>query len=815
MTKFAIRKAGMKSSFQSALRPQRTAPAFGASGDCRRSGPDAPRQSAVQAVLAAYARGRPGRPGPATVFGEALLGLLFCAFCALPAFTAQGASAQGAVRERPDGYLVEEIVVTARRREQRAFDVPLSFSTLHGSKLDALRVSGMDVRFLSNRVPSLQMESSYGRIYPRFYIRGLGNTDFDLNASQPVSLVYDGIVLENAMLKGFPAFDLERIEVLRGPQGTLFGRNTPAGVVKFESKRPTQTFEGYGRVSWGRFAGGMFEGALSGPLLENRLNARLSLLGRRRGDWIDNTHTGENDALGGYDEIAGRLQLQWQPSPDFSALLSVHARDLDATASRFRANLVEQGSGDLRPGIARDKAAYDGLSAQHLRAQGLAFELRYHAGGVRWVSLTGLARLDTFSRGDIDGGYGAVFSPPSGPGTIPFPSETGSGIPSLRQFSQELRLESPEQRTSWQVGLFYFRETVEMEDFNYDTLNEHRQDGFVRQHQRALAHAAFASATFAYTERLEFHAGLRISDDEKDYSVVRLASPASVGAGALGPVTRRLDGRVWSFDAGLRYGVSPGVQAWLRVARGFRAPSIQGRLLFSDEVTMADTETILSLEGGVKLRARKRRLHLDLAAFAFRMRDQQLTAVGGNLNTNRLINADRTDGHGLEAELRFAPSAVLQVTASVSYNYTRIDDPGLFIQPCASNCTLLDPPGEVANTVSIDGNRLPQAPRLVADLTLRYALPLSGGSQLVFFTDWAYRSRINFFLYESREYQDERLLEGAVRFAWFSPGERFSAALFGRNILDDKSRTGGVDFNNLAGFLNEPPTWGAELTLSL
>ena len=124
---------------------------------------------------------------------------------------------------------MEEIVVTARKREQRSFEVPLSVSTLRGERFDTLRASGMDVRFLSNRTPSLQVESSFGRIFPRFYIRGLGNTDFDLNASQPVSLLYDGVVLENAMLKGFPAFDLDRVEVLRGPQGTLFGRNTPAG----------------------------------------------------------------------------------------------------------------------------------------------------------------------------------------------------------------------------------------------------------------------------------------------------------------------------------------------------------------------------------------------------------------------------------------------------------------------------------------------------------------------------------------------------------------------------------------------------------
>ena len=205
--------------------------------------------------------------------------------------------------------MMEEVIVTAQKREQRSFDVPLSISTLQGEKSAALRSSGMDVRFLSNRVPSLQMESSFGRVFPRFYIRGLGNTDFDLNASQPVSVLYDGVVLENALLKGFPAFDLDRIEVLRGPQGTLFGRNTPAGIVKFESARPTQKLEGYGRLSYGQFNTSNFEGAVSGPIIPSVLSVRLSLLDQRRGDWIDNTHTNEDNAVGGHQDVAGRLQL--------------------------------------------------------------------------------------------------------------------------------------------------------------------------------------------------------------------------------------------------------------------------------------------------------------------------------------------------------------------------------------------------------------------------------------------------------------------------------------------------------------------------
>ena len=129
--------------------------------------------------------------------------------------------------------------------------------------------------------------------------------------------------------------------MLRGPQGTLFGRNTPAGIVKVESARPTWEWEGYGRVSYGRFDSVNFEGALSGPLIPSVLAARASLLVQRRSDWIDNTYTGKtytrkNKALGGYDDIAGRVQFVWTPVENFSGRFKVHVRDFDSNARVFR-----------------------------------------------------------------------------------------------------------------------------------------------------------------------------------------------------------------------------------------------------------------------------------------------------------------------------------------------------------------------------------------------------------------------------------------------------------------------------------------------
>ena len=717
--------------------------------------------------------------------------------------------------ETEEVWTLEEVLVTAQKREQLSFEVPISVSTIRSGKSNALRSSGMDLRFLSNRTPSLQMESSFGRMFPRFYIRGLGNTDFDLNASQPVSVLYDGVVLENALLKGYPAFDLERIEVLRGPQGTLFGRNTPAGAVKFESVRPSHTHEHYSQFSFGRFRTMNYEGAIAEPIIPSVLSTRLSMLSLMRGDWIDNTHTGEDNELGEHSDVAVRLQFLCTPIPKFETWLKLHARNLEGTSRLFRANIIAPEKGGLVQEFARDNVAQDGENEQNLLSGGLALQVSYDIGNHQLVSLTGLERLTTFSHGDIDGGYGAAFLPTSGPGVIPFPSETASGIPLLNQLSQEVRLMSAgENRLSYQFGLYYFREFVEMEDFNYNTLDVGSRDGYVRQEQTTTALAAYASTTLEIIDDLELGIGVRLSDDAKDYTAWREEVPAveaERGAKPIGPIHRNPQDTVWSGDVSLRYQVSPSVQTYLRGARGFRAPSIQGRLLFGNEVTGADTETILSFEVGTKLRLIDRRLHLNLTAFNYFMQDQQLTAVGGEANFNRLVNAERTIGRGVEAELIFAPIKALAVSAGLSYNYTRIDDPNLAVAGCGAPCAVLDPPAPVEGTYYIDGNSLPQAPAWIADIDLRYVIDLPSGVRFVASTDWAYRSRVHFFLYDSVEYSDDWLLEGGIRLACRIPNFETEFAIIGRNILNDTSLTGGIDFNNLTGYVNEPRYWGLEL----
>ena len=188
---------------------------------------------------------------------------------------------------QPAGQYVEEITVTAQKRPEDIQKIPLAVSTLSGSGSQHSPHGRSGYPRHLGRVPSLTLESSFGRAFPRFYMRGLGNSDFDLNASQPVSMVVDEVVMENPIVKGMPLFDLDRIEVLRGPQGTLFGRNTPAGVIKFDTKRPTKDFDANFKVSYGTYDNIDVNGGIGGALSKT-ISARFSALYQGQGDWVDN-----------------------------------------------------------------------------------------------------------------------------------------------------------------------------------------------------------------------------------------------------------------------------------------------------------------------------------------------------------------------------------------------------------------------------------------------------------------------------------------------------------------------------------------------
>jgi len=172
-----------------------------------------------------------------------------------------------------------------------------------------------------------------------------------------------------------------------------------------------------------------------------------------------------------------------------------------------------------------------------------------------------------------------------------------------------------------------------------------------------------------------------------------------------------------------------------------------------------------------------------------------------------LINAAKTNGRGAELELEGFVTPSLKMSFGGSYNFTEIKDPTLAVAKCAS-CTVLNPINAAGNVV-INGNPLPQAPKWTLTATGRYSIPMENGEIFVF-TDWSYRSEINFFLYQSTEFTGKPLLEGGLRTGYTWDAGKYEVALFGRNITNTRRVTGAIDFDNRTGFINDPRQWGVQ-----
>lgn len=736
------------------------------------------------------------------------------------ALAALATVAGAAQAQQAEAGKLAEITVTAERRSENIREVPNSVTALNAELLDVLNSGGQDIRLLSGRVASLNIESSFGRAFPRFYIRGYGNTDFRLNASQPVSLVYDDVVQENPILKGFPLFDVERVEVLRGPQGSLFGRNTPAGVVKFDSVKPGKAFEGFASLGLGDRRTSNFEGAVNLPLGPG-LSARVSLMDQRRDDWVKNTiASGLTQDFEGYRDSALRLQLQYAPGKDVNALLNVHARDMTGSARLFRANIIKPGTNDLVAGFDEEKISTDGKNEQNLQSSGANLRLRLGlGGGLTLHSITGYETVEAYSRGDIDGGYGASFLPASGPGVIPFASESADGMPKHRQLSQEFRVESAASGPlTWQGGLYLFNEDYKVESFSYDSLAGGKQDGYQRVRQKNDAVAVFGAVNLAVTPALKLRGGLRWTQDKKAFSVEAYDNSGFVPCVLSGKCTlaqlaaqepdknlsaNPKDSKL-SWDASGTYALSKDVNLYARVATGFRGSSVQGASAFNGK-SVAAAESNLSFEAGVKADLLDRRARLSFSAFNYTVKDLQLTAVGGAANANILLNAKKARGQGFELDLQALLSDTLLATLGLGYNDTQIRDKNLAVAVCAA-CTVTDPKTSSGQAL-IDGNPLPQAPKLTSNVTLRYTVPVGSG-EFYAYTDWVYRSKVNFFLYESTEFTGKALLEGGLRLGYSWGGGKYDAAAYVRNITNQVRVVGGIDFNNLTGFINEPRSVG-------
>ncbi|WP_233079505.1 TonB-dependent receptor [Rheinheimera soli] len=735
--------------------------------------------------------------------------LLAAAMGLSPALFAQESDKDQAAEETK----LERIMVTAQKRVQSTQEVPISIATLSGEKFDALFAGGEDIQALSGKIPGLYAESSNGRAAPRFYIRGLGNTDFDLAASQPVSVIMDDVVMENVILKSFPLFDVAQAEVIRGPQGTLFGRNTTAGIVKFTSVKPTQDFEAYTKATVGSFGTVNVEGAVGGGLTDE-LSARISLMNQNRDDYVDNGFTGEKDFTGGHDEKAGRLQFLYD-TDDFSALLNVHGRKLDGTSSLFRRNVLTPGSNELNENYDRDTVYYDAGDGNFQKYDnfGASLTLEFELDGMTFTSITAQENADGNGKGDIDGGNEA------GPGpSDPNFAVTEDQLNDLEQFTQEFRLASDtNEALEWQVGAFYF-------DSSFGVTSVDGFFGATTVYHGNESWAVFGQTTYNLSDRWDITGGIRYTHDEKTFSVGQ-QNINGIALNVPGPDGNPLasiqdydpikvdDGQV-SWELSSNYRLTDKTSLYGRLASGFRAQSIQGRdVAFEAPPSVAESETITSVEVGTKSDLLDDSLRLNGALFYYTIDDIQLSAIGGATQGNQLINADKGVGYGFEVDAEWRATKSLVFGGGFSYNKTELKDQNLLVAPCGSDMCTPTNPSNGAGLVFIDGNPFPQAPETILTANARYDIPVSTG-EIYFYGDVARQGKTNLFLYESMEYNTNGNFEAGLRIGYLNFDNDYEVALFGRNITDEDNLKGAIDFANLTGFVNEPRIIGVEFKKS-
>jgi len=688
----------------------------------------------------------------------------------------------------------------------------LSVSAVTGEAVHDYLGGGQDIRALAARVPGLNIETSNGRTQPRFYLRGLGNIDFDVNANQPVAMVFDEISLENNVLRSIPLFDIERVEVLKGPQGSLFGRNTNAGAIKIDSVKPGLERDGYFRATYGVRDSWSLEGA-SNLVMSETFSMRASLKYQERGDWIDNIYNGPGDDFGAFEETAWRLQAAWNPTDTFSAYLKLHGFSQDGSHPNvFYANAIEVGRPGLRPGFDEEIANHDNeVATLELDHVGGALNLQWVFGnGMTLTSITGYDTVENFQSADVDGGE--VSFDPADLGALGrqlwFNVATGDGLTDHEQLTQELRLAGESDRLFYQVGLFYFDEEFDL--LNQDFLNPAAS---ALVNQKTTSAAVFGQAEYALNDRWAVTVGGRYTDDDKDLTVDSANPGGSVRPGAIS-----VSDSFFNWDVALTWDMNDDWTWYGRLATGSRGPVTLGRFGF---VSSADTEDSTALELGFKASLMDGRARWNTAVYTFRNDDHQLTATGGAANVNQLLNADHVNGQGIETEFDLMVTENLFVAFNLSYNDTEIDDPGLRDDLCGSapSCTGLD---EVAGMregdfgpvteVYIDGNPLPRTPKWIANFILQYTYPIESG-ELYFNTDWNYRDKSNLFLHRSIEFVQEERILGGLR-AGYRMDNGVDVALVGRNITDEVTVDGALNFLNLTAFVNEPAYWGVELLYS-
>jgi iron complex outermembrane recepter protein len=691
-----------------------------------------------------------------------------------------------------------EIVVTGLRTETVASRVGMSIQAIGSDQLE--REGVRDPEDLVRLVPGLSYaQSSYGP--PVYTIRGVGFYDPSLGAPPAVSLSMDEAPLPYSLLAAGATMDLERVEVLKGPQGTLFGQNSTGGAINLVAAKPTDTPTWGGGLSVGRFWDTQIDGFVSGPL-GSTVKARVSVRAERSDDW-QRSYT-RDDALGEKDMLAARAIVDWEPREDLLVRLSASGwRDrsdtqagqflaITNTPSRLPAALVAYPAAPDDPRAADWDRGEDFVKDTSYWQASLRSELSL--GAAKITSISTFQHLDRDDLMDADGTAVANFNV--------------RAVGRLDIASQELRVSGTTGGVRWIAGGNYQHERIRdavLVDFPDSSFPFDGVDAKTRQ--RVETWAAFANANYSILPTLRIEAGARYTDEVRRYSACSYDDGSGTGAAYINRVATLLSGRPvnvppggcatldesftptlfqddikdqnWSWRAGIEWDAAPGLLGYVNVSEGHKSGAFSTIGATSTrQLAPAVPESVLAVEGGLKARLAQGRLQISGAAFYYDYTDKQLRGkkIDPRLGPlSGLINVPRSEVVGGEIEIAARPLAGLQLRAGATYVHSRI------IGPFQN----YDGLGRLAE---LGGEAFPLTPPWQLTGSADYEAPLSGALQGFVGTTAAYQDGTNSALGEL-----PLLRLGAYTLVDLRAGVRagpgWEVGLYVRNLFDENYAT--------------------------
>ena len=685
------------------------------------------------------------------------------------------------------------IVVTATRREEVLQKVPSAVTAISGDEVqDGELRSTKDV---AKFVPGTQGWNTESRARPRFFIRGVGSNEATNNVVNPIAIYTDQVYYGNSLFLGSPLFDLKRVEVLRGPQGTLWGKNTTGGAFHFISQQPTFDTTGYAKFEVGNYDTRIAEGAIGGALKDDTLAGRAALHLEKRGGLATNTTTG-ND-VGDFTDFAGRFQLLAVVSDDFDASIKAQLRKLDGTQNPWYSVTkngapdrygytapIGDGSGD------RDHVAYSIDLPLRVETQGLGATLNWNlAGGLTLTSITSLDHGDRTAI--IDADY------------TPY-EWTGSGGRSyskntVTQASEELRLASAKnQPLSWIGGVYVFHDKNDSLGVgaNLTGATASQNYYYTKYTQDTTSSAVFGSATYAFTDALRLGGGLRYTSETTgiDLQTIKAGSAASAYAfngnwwdpNALTNATYSrfftTGGRVsntWSnvgYDLTPEYRLADNQLVYFRHASGFRSGNYNtyinpsSALSTVSQFAVVKPEKLKSYELGYKSSWLDNRLVFNTDIYHYDYRDMQLVInqVFNSIFFPTLANAGKGKVDGIEFETQYQPVQSVKLRANLSALRTKF--------------TELNVTG-----VSYAGYNFARVPQRTLLLGADKRFGLSNGV-ITLGTDWTYTSKLNFNVTNNTDpyaLQDAYWL-GNLRASYSTNHDKLIVGAYVNNVADKR-----------------------------